>query len=225
MTGHHLRYGVQLLGTLAVLAWVPGNAVKALVLVVWWAATFGPLRAWEWVLFLAACVLFTAMNILALQQGAFAFTHPDLWGLPYYEFLMWGFYLVHGHRMLGREARSTRWGPILTATVVFGVAFAVVRDPLLLGGITALALVGALAWFHEPADLAYAGYFTLLGLLVELTGVMSGQWSYPGAPLLGGIPLWFVPLWAGTGLFLRRLVLPAGQQLNLLTGPSGPGNR
>jgi hypothetical protein len=225
MTRHLLRYGIQLLATLAILAWLPGNAAKVVALVVWWGITFGPLGAGEWALFIAACVFFTGMDLLALQQGTFAFTNPDLWGLPYYEFLMWGFYLVHGYRVLGGTTPGTRWAPILTATVVYAAAHALVRDPILLTGITAVALIAALFWFHEPADLAYAGYFTLLGLVVELTGVSTGQWGYPGDPLLHGIPLWFVPLWAGIGLFLRRLVLPAGEICQRLTRPSGPGNR
>jgi hypothetical protein len=47
----------------------------------------------------------------------------------------------------------------------------------------------------------------VLGALIEYTGVWTGQWHYPGRHL-GGVPLWFLPMWAGVGLFTRRLVLP-----------------
>ena len=223
MNRQSLRYGIQLLGTLAILAWVPGSVAKLFLLVAWWGITFGPLHAGEWALFLAGCVFFSLMNTVALQQGSFAFAHPDLWGMPYYEFVMWGFYLLHGYRLLDGAIPATRWGPIGAATLVFAAAHALIRDPELLAAVTGLAFLAALIWFHEPQDLAYAGYFAVLGLVVEATGVASGQWSYPGRPLLVGIPLWFLPLWAGVGLFLRRLVLPAGRRLAPGAGPDGRG--
>jgi hypothetical protein len=62
-------------------------------------------------------------------------------------------------------------------------------------------------FFHEKLDLAYAGYMILVGALIEYTGVWSAQWGYPGSPP-GGVPLWFITMWGGVGLFTRRLVLP-----------------
>jgi hypothetical protein len=46
-----------------------------------------------------------------------------------------------------------------------------------------------------------------LGALIEYVDVWTGQWHYPGHPY-GGVPLWFVTMWAGVGLFARRLILP-----------------
>jgi len=37
--------------------------------------------------------------------------------------------------------------------------------------------------------------------------VHSGQWGYPGNPP-GGVPLWFITMWGGIGLFMRRLIVP-----------------
>jgi hypothetical protein len=65
----------------------------------------------------------------------------------------------------------------------------------------------ALGFFHDVHDLAYAGYMILLGAAVEYAGVYAGLWSYPGDPS-GGVPLWFITMWGGVGLFLRRLALP-----------------
>jgi len=73
--------------------------------------------------------------------------------------------------------------------------------------VTGIILAVALAAFHQRLDLAYAGYMILVGALVEYTGVWSGQWGYPGDPP-GGVPLWFLTMWGGVGLFTRRLVVP-----------------
>jgi hypothetical protein len=61
--------------------------------------------------------------------------------------------------------------------------------------------------YHEPMDLAYSGYMAVVGQLVEHVGQSTGQWHYPGRPW-SGVPLWSLTLWAGVGLFTRRLVLP-----------------
>ena len=47
-------------------------------------------------------------------------------------------------------------------------------------------------------DVAYAGYMAALGALIEYVGVWTGQWHYPGQHF-GGVPLWFLPMWAGVG--------------------------
>jgi hypothetical protein len=109
--------------------------------------------------------------------------------------------------MLGGDApegqRATAW----ILALLYSAAFAGIPDQDLLLVASGTLLVVGLILFHEPLDLAYTGYMVLLGAAVEYTGVWSGQWYYPGNPA-GGVPLWFVTLWGGVGLFLRRLVLP-----------------
>ena len=95
--------------------------------------------------------------------------------------------------------------------LLYALAFATIPDQTLLLLVTAGLLLVALILFHEPQDLAYTGYMILLGAAIEYTGVYSGQWGYPGEPL-GGVPLWFITLWGGVGLLLRRLVLPFVQR-------------
>jgi len=46
-----------------------------------------------------------------------------------------------------------------------------------------------------------------MGAIIEYTGVWSGQWLYPGHPW-SGVPLWFMPMWGGVGLFTRQLLAP-----------------
>ncbi len=208
---------VQLLVTLAVLAFLPSNLGKTAALLVCWAVTFRRINAAECVLFVGVCCFFTVMNAMSLKQGIFRFAAPDLLGMPFYELLMWGFYVLHTKRMLGDtppESSRTAWG----LAICYSIAFATLKDPNVLLDVTAALLVLGVLLFHTPRDLAFLGYMILLGAAVEYTGVTSGQWSYPNAPL-GGVPAWFVTLWGGVGLFFHRLILPLMQneQQDLVT--------
>jgi hypothetical protein len=145
----------------------------------------------------------------------FAFAEPDFAGLPLWEVFLWGFYIVHGLRVLGHEVPTQ---PLLlpaTITVLYCAAFATIQDDWVLLAASGGLLLTALAFFHDRADLRSVAYFVLMGAIVEYTGVLSGQWSYP-APPAGGVALWFVTLWGGVGLLLRRLVLPVIARLGLM---------
>jgi hypothetical protein len=196
----------QLLGTLAIIAFLPGNAAKAGALLVLWAATFRRIEFKEVVLVIGVCCFFTVMNAMSLAQGIFSFTEPDVLGMPVYELFMWGFYILHTKRMLGDAPPApsrVAWGLALA----YSAAFAAIKDAQVLLMVTGTLLAIAVFLFHTRRDLAFLGYMVLLGALIEYTGVGSGQWTYPGAPL-GGVPPWFVTLWGGVGLFFHRLILP-----------------
>lgn len=213
------RLALQLLATLAILAWAPGNAVKLMGLLALWAATFWRPTRPELVLYLAVCALFTIMNLGALRQGVFVFRRPDLLGMPIYEFFMWGFYVLHLIRMVGGPAPKGRVWLALALAVAFAIPFSTISDPQMLLLATALVLGVCLTFFHERLDLAYAGYMIIVGALIEYTGVWSGEWGYPGDPP-GGVPLWFVTMWGGVGLFTRRLVLPILRRYDEQTPPA-----
>jgi hypothetical protein len=198
---------LQLGGALVILAAIPGNWFKLAAFIALWALTFRRLTRAELVLFVLACALFTAMNLAALHQGVFFFHHPDFLGMPVWEFFMWGFYVLHLIRMVdGPAPEGKLWLPLALA-VAFAIPFSTIADAQHLLLATAIILGVALAFYHERLDLAYTGYMILVGALIEYTGVWSGQWGYPGNPP-GGVPLWFVTMWGGVGLFTRRLVLP-----------------
>lgn len=193
---------------LATIAWVPGNVTKLVVLLLVWAFTFRRLDKREAVFVVLACVFFTTMNAMSLKQGIFTFADPDIWGMPVYELLMWGFYLLHLHRLLDGPAppqgrRTVAW----VLALLYAAAFAAIADAQLLLMVTGGLLLLGLIFFHEPMDLAYTGYLIALGAAIEYTGVYSGQWHYPGNPV-GGVPLWFITMWGGVGLFQHRLILP-----------------
>jgi hypothetical protein len=215
MTGRW-RILAQLPLTLAVLAWAPGNFLKLGLLLALWAATFGRLSPRELVLFIGGSLLFAVLDMGAIRQGLFRFAAPDFLGLPAYEFVLWGFYLLHALRLLGGPPPAGHWAGVLPLAAVFALPFLTLTDPRWLTVAAAGLLVLLLVRFHAPWDWAYVGYLALMGLLVEATGVAAGLWTYPGDPGLG-IPVWFVAMWGGIGLFLRRLVLP-------LVRPPGPGD-
>ncbi len=202
-----VRLLLQVPATLAILALVPTNLGKLAAFLLVWALSFGRLGRAEAVFFVLVCLFFTAMNAASLAQGIFAFTDPDLLGMPVYELFMWGFYLLHTRRLLGGAAPTGRRAAVWTLALLYSLAFATIHDAQVLLAVTAALLGAGLVLFHEREDLAYVGYMVLLGAAVEYTGVWSGQWGYPGDPP-GGVPLWFITLWGGVGLFLRRLVLP-----------------
>jgi len=201
--GFHL---LQLLGTLLLLALLPGNLLKAAGLLCWWALTFRRVSWAEAACFAAFSALFVVMNWLSLRNGIFAFSDPDWLAQPIWEFGMWGFYLLNTQRALGGPVPRPAWQAWAYAAA-FGVCFSVVRDPQLLLVSAGTVVACALIRFHAREDFMYAGYFAALGALVEYTGVHTGLWQYPRPPA-GGVPFWFVALFAGVGLFCRRIGLP-----------------
>lgn len=199
---------LQLAVTLVVLAWVPGSAVKAAVLLAFWALLFCPLSRAEALLVLGVSIFFTGMNASALDQGIFQFHDADVLGMPFYELFMWGFYILHAYRLWGggvpaRPRKWLAWG----LGLMFAASFVSITDQTLLFAVTATVLMVALIFFHERLDLAYVGHMIVIGAFVEYVGVHSGQWFYP-ADVPGGVPPWFITMWGGIGLFFRRLVLP-----------------
>jgi hypothetical protein len=198
---------LQLALTLAVLALVPGAWPKLAALLLCWAATFRTVTKPELLACFGVSGLFSVMDIMAVRQGVFAFDAPDYLGLPVWEFFMWGFYVLHALRMLdGPSARGSPWRAVALG-LLFAVPFASIADPWLLLAASGSALALALAFFHERDDWTYVGYMVVVGALVEYVGVWSGQWHYPQSPP-GGVPLWFVTMWGGVGLFTRRLLVP-----------------
>ena len=206
----------QVPATVLILGFVPGNALKLALMLLVWALGFRGLSRREGLMVIGVNALFFAMNSGALRQGVFRFSHPDLLGMPVYEFFMWGFYTLNATRLLGGAAPVKRRGWAVALAVLFAVPFSTVTDDTWLLATTGAVLVVALLFFHEREDLAFTGYLVVMGALIEYVGVWTGQWSYPAHPL-GGVPLWFITMWGGGGLFTRRLRVP------LLLSPSPRG--
>ncbi len=219
-----LHIALQVPATLAVVAWVPGNVAKLVLLVALWALTFGRVRRSEAALFLGACVLFTGMNAMALRQGIFRFSEPDVLGMPLYELGMWGFYLLHTRRLWPAPAAALPGWILWLTMACFALSFVAITDSLWLLVASGLALASAVALSHRGPDLVHAAYMVVLGLLVEATGVASGQWSYPSNPPLG-VPLWFMTLWGGVGYFASRVAWPWFVRLDTADNKAEPHAR
>lgn len=192
---------IQVLGTAAVLAIAPPAPVLLAALLAWWALTIRRLTWRELVLAAGLDLLFTAMDIGAVRAGVFVFHHPDWMGLPWWELAMWGFYGVHGLRLVGGDAGRPGWRDAACAAA-FAIPYLSIADPDRLAAASGAILAIAMVRMHRPADLVAAGYFALLGVAIELTGMAVGHWSYPQT---SGLPIGAVLMWAGVGLFTRRL--------------------
>ncbi|MDB5766170.1 MAG: hypothetical protein JWQ61_984 [Collimonas fungivorans] len=217
-----IRLLLQIPAAMAIVALVPGNWAILAALVLMWALTFGRLSRVEAVFCVAVCVFFTAMNAASLKQGIFAFSSPDLLGMPVWEVFMWGFYLLHTRRVLDGPAPHGQRATVWILALLYAAAFASIHDGDTLLLVTGVLLAVGLVLFHERLDLAYTGYLILFGAAIEYTGVLSGRWHYPGNPP-GGVPLWFITLWGGVGLFLRRLVVPILVRYESAATSAAPG--
>jgi hypothetical protein len=198
---------VQLIGTCLILAFIPGNQAKFLSFLAFWMATFGKLSRHEVVIAVIVNTLFTIMNVNAITHGIFAFTNPDIASLlPVWELVMWSFYVLHGRRTLGGSSQTDLKKPAaIICAIVYSAPFSAVSNQQWLFFITLVLLVLSLVIFHERMDFAYAGYFVLLGACIEYTGVWSGEWYYPSRPYTG-VPVWFITMWGGVGLYVRRIL-------------------
>jgi hypothetical protein len=198
---------VQIVLSVAVIGWIPGNVNKAVCLLIVWILTFGKLDFREICVYAVVCALFTGMDSAAVARGSFQFTNPDFLGIPVWEIFMWGFYVLHTVRMLGGNAPAAGLHTSIPWALLVALPFMLISDPILLLAVSGVAFGLCICRFHEKLDLAYVAYMILLGAFVEYAGVWTGEWTYPGAPS-GGVQPWFIVMWGAVGLFTRRLLLP-----------------
>lgn len=198
---------LQVAATLGILAASPSNAVALGSVLLLWALSTPHLTRDELVLWGGTCLVMSAMDVMAIRNGVFAFSSPDVLGLPFWEYPMWGYWAVHGKRVLRLEGQAPGGWPIGLFVILFAAAFPLSPTSEVLFISTSALLLAALARFHTREDLTVTGYFIGLGAVVESVGVGTDLWSYPGHTMLG-FPLWFAPMWGGIGLIVHRLVLP-----------------
>jgi hypothetical protein len=204
-----LRWLIQISLTLVILASPFSNLIKTILFLVLWLLTFWPLRPEEIIYFLCMNVFFSVMDIQTLQKGGFQFAKPDFWGMPIWEFFMWGFYLLATARLVGTQPSAvTRQKKFLfwPLAVLFGIMLSVILDSTKLFIATGIILALCLCIFREKEDFQYTIVMIILGALVEYVGVCSGNWTYPQPPV-GGVPLWFITMWGGVGFFSRLIAL------------------
>jgi hypothetical protein len=206
------NYLLQLLLTMYWISLPIEGILKVLVLIFWWLLTFWPLKISEILVFIVPCVLYSIGNILSVQKGVFFFKHPDVMGLPYYEYGMWGFYFLHTIRVLKPfEKIHFQWRTIPIA-IVFSASFSFSADPQIVPLLSFSTLGILLIFYHSIEDIRFMSYFVLFGMLLEIIGVLSGQWGYP-PPHEFAVAPWFFCLFAGSGILCYRIAVPLLTQL------------
>jgi hypothetical protein len=202
-----LRYGGQALGSVLILSLPIGNILKLALFLVFWGITFGRLTRREGLVALLACG-FSLLDVCAIRRGAFYYLHADVWGLAAYVPVCYSFVVLHPMRLLNGPPSQTKPSWLgYTLAVLFATCYLITAQADMLFWAPGAVLLVALGFFHEPYDLRYVGYLIAFGTVWEYTGVFGGQWAYPHPPA-GGVPLWFIPMWGGMGLFFRRLLYP-----------------
>jgi hypothetical protein len=215
---------LELTLTLLIMAVVTTALLKVVLLAICWALCWRRLSREEIVLFCAGSAIFTGMDVITVRSGTFQFQNPDLAGLPFYEFMMWGFYLVHGRRLVAGTAPQQGLSAAMALAVAISACFTLFTSELALSiGTGALLLLG-LVRFHQKLDIAYAAYFVFLGAVVEAIGVGGGEWWYPQGGIFAGVPFWFIPMWGSVGLLLWRAAVPIVRLIPALA-PDDPFGR
>ncbi|MGZ5278333.1 MAG: hypothetical protein ACXWC9_00215 [Pseudobdellovibrionaceae bacterium] len=196
---------LQLIITLLVLAFVPNNIFKVVLLLpVWWMA-FGGLSRREWIVFFVINILFVLNDIGAIQNHFFQFTHPDLFGLPYWEFFMWGFYLLHLHRMFPPKVPKSLDLKLVLLALIFAQVFAIIPDRNMLLIVTTSVLLITFYFYHEAEDFLYCFYLMAMGVAVETVGLSYDLWSYPETDYNAAL-VQFVIMWGAIGLYFRHIM-------------------
>lgn len=214
-----LRWAALLTGTLAIVATLADGRAALAACLLWWS--FAPWTRRLALAWAALALLFAALDVGAVRAGVFAFARPDLLGLPWWEFAVWGCWVLGGLGLVPAASPvRPRW-PTALCAAVFAAPFLAVADPWWLTVLALAGLAPGLVLHHARGDLLHLGLFLLLGLVVELTGVLAGVWTYPQAGPLA-IPPASLVMWAGIGLFAHRLVRP---WLILSPSPARPAVR
>lgn len=179
-----------------------------------WLVAFYPLKWRELVLFAVVNLLYASGDIDAVARGVFSFSHPDVKGLPFWEFGMWGFFVLLLHRTRPPAAANAalRFGPFLLMAGFLGVFR--IGDPLLLT-LACYGLLALMLWLdHSPPVLHAVLRMIAIGTVLEYTCVQTGVWFHPTGvwsypPVyIGGVAYWHGALFGATGYFYETGLRP-----------------
>ena len=210
---------LQIIGTVAILMFVPNTLLQLLVLLVFWKVTFGKMTVREYLVFLIASVAMTISQVTTPLGHLFYFTTTDFFTIPWYEIVMWGFYTLSAFRLFGGHRTFSPssllcWGLLAGTFLMFNST----HFMLICASGVVLAII--LLFAHQRLDLLYAGYFFTLTFIIETTGFLAGLWVYPdvtsAAHIFGIMPLWAFSFWIGTAIVLGRIVMPVTHMLTKL---------
>ena len=191
--------------TLGILAFVPTTLFQTLAFLVVWGLLLAPLALREFILFVVANINFLMLNNIAQHNGLFAFVNPDALGLPYWEFLMWGAFVVMLRRLLPHDTSFSL--KLFLVSLPMPMLFSVITDQMMLS-IAATALCGILIFMIGQKCLIPTLFCLVYGTCFEMIGVETGQWSYPQPAPIIGFPWWGFAMWVSTGIIALFVAYP-----------------
>lgn len=183
------------------------NEIKALNFLLIIFFLLRPKNLKEIAMIIIANIVFVVSDIAAVQSGFFKFTNPDLFGLPYWEFFAWGFWILYMYRLLPKHFPSNLQLAAVIGGVLFSQAFGIIESRELLLLVTILIIIVSLKFLHTINDYLYLGYLALVGMAVETVGLYFNLWTYPNSNLVLAA-VQFVVMWAGVGLYFRNIIGP-----------------
>jgi len=124
---------------------------------------------------------------------------------------MWGFYLLHAHRVIGGPYPRYFDRKALFLAGLFALTFSVGLPSYGVLGVSAILLFIALYYFHERNDYIFTVYLSCIGLIVECVGLYFNLWSYASTNYFL-ITLQIIIMWGASGLFFRQLAGPYVQK-------------
>ena len=181
------------------------NAIKLLVVLATFYVVFGKLTKEEVYLFIGVNLFFTFMNYMSIVNGIFAFTSPNLIGLPWYEFCMWGVYVMHLKRVteIFFYKEFVCYQVNIVDFVCVGLVvlvFSACKDK---SAVTIFPLIINMFYLYQKKSKLLVSnylYFIVIGGILELAGTNGGQWSYP-KPDFYGVPFWYVNVFGSFAIY------------------------
>lgn len=199
----------QLIITLLIIIYIPYPILQVILLISVWTLTFRKVTLQEILIFLISCLFYTIADYIVISKNIFTFTNTNIWNMPYYEPLMWGYYFVHAKRLIGDyPVKNLTHGIIFTLMFISSLTFLKNEKAILITA--ALLLLVALCFFFKTKyDFLYAGYFLFIGCIIEYIGTKTNIWSYH----IDNHYAWWIITWTGSGIVLYRTILPLTSRL------------
>ncbi len=203
----NLNQLLQLFITLLIIVLSPNNIIALIALLIWWKISFKRLTKTESLFFIISSIIYIVGDIGAIKNGFFKFNKPDFLGLPYWEFVAWGFWFLHVHRTVKVTYPKNIYPIIYPTAFIFFLSFSVIKDQTILMSLHTIILLGLIIYQFKYDKLFYALYMCSISIIVELIGIHFNLWQYPQG-LNAQVFFQFCLLWTNSILFYYFIAGP-----------------
>ncbi len=204
ITARQLRLSFSAILTLLILSLPLDNYFKTLLFLINWFVWLRPFSWVETVTFIIININIVIMEVQVVQKGYFSFTQPDVWGLPLWEFFMWGYFGLVSSRLCPNI--TFHWSSAIWA-LLFSSTFQFVTDQFLLFVLTLILTISMVIHFGRSA--LRIGIFALVfGCIFEWLGLATQQWQYSHSDTVLQFPLWGLTMWAGSQIIFSHFLAP-----------------